>query len=208
MPRRFRDRGKESSVEYLKQATQRLEAAPADDLNKWVAELERLMDQKLAGDLAPLACRTYFVTRMSRAFDEFKWNAKAADLLFRRAQSMPPAEAKLWREAFEALLTKQIGQNDKEILDGGPAYAVPLVLIPVDGLHRDQKYSAERGKKYRQRLKQLTAEDVSLWKDKVDQFAGTDLDAAVNVILLDEFFAKEQFHRSKFQSAVAVAKSK
>ena len=98
---------------------------------------------------------------------------------------MPASEAKDWKEAFEVLLRKEIGQTDTTIYDGGPAWAVPLVLIPVDALHEGQKYNAERGKKYRARLKQLTAEDISLWRDKVDRFGGTELDAAVNIILLD-----------------------
>ena len=143
---------------------------------------------------------------LSVAFDDLKWNAKTADDLFQRAQSMPASEAKVWKEAFEALLKKKIGQTDTEVLDGGPAWAVPLVLIPVDALHEGQKYSAERGKKYRARLKQLTADDVSLWKDKVDKFGGTKLDAAVNIILLDDYFDKEQFQRDKFKAAIGAGK--
>jgi hypothetical protein len=185
----------------IKEATRRLEAAPAEALDKWVVELERIMGKKLEG-LARQGCRTYFVTRVSVAFDDLKWNARAADELFQRAQTMPATEAKAWKEAFEALLKKEIGQTGAEVLDGGPAYAVPLVLIPVGALHEGQKYSAERGKKYLARLKQLTAEDVSLWKDKVDRFGGTDLDAAVNIILLNDYFEKEQFRRDKFKATV------
>jgi hypothetical protein len=164
------------------------------------------MDKKLDGELAKQACRTYFVSRMSVAFDDLKWNAKAADNLFQRARTMPATEAKVWKEAFEGLLKKEIGQTATENYAGGPAYAVPLVLIPVDALHEGQKYSAESGKKYRARLKQLTAEDVSLWKDKVDKFGGTELDAAVNIILLDDYFDKEQFQRDKFKAAIGADK--
>src|SRR5262249_36112967 len=147
-------------------------------------------------------CRTDFVIHLSVAFDDLKWNAKRAENLFKRAQSMPASEAKVWKEAFESLLKKEIGQTDTTIYAGGPAWAVPLVLIPVDALHEGQKYSVERGKKYLARLKQLTAEDVSLWKDKVDQFGGTKLDAAVNIILLDDYFDKEQFQRAKLKAAI------
>jgi hypothetical protein len=193
-------------VELLNKVRKRLEAAPAKALDKWVVELERIMDQKLEGELAKQACRTYFVIRLSVAFDDLTWNAKAADNLFKRAQTMPASEAKVWKKAFEALLKKEIGQTATEVLDGGPAYAVPLVLIPVDALHEGQKYSAERGQKYRARLKQLTADDVSLWKDKVDKFGGTKLDAAVNLILLDGYFDKEQFQRDKFKAAIGAGK--
>ena len=62
---------------------------PRKDLDKWVVELERIMDKKLDGWLAKQACRTDFVTRMSVAFDGLKWNAKAADNLFQRARTMP-----------------------------------------------------------------------------------------------------------------------
>jgi hypothetical protein len=206
VPLRLGERGAEISVDYLKKATKRLEAAPAEDLDKWVAELERIMDKKLDGDLAKQGCRTYFVTRVSLAFDGLKWNAKAADVLFQRARTMPPSEAKAWKEAFEALLKKEIGQTATEVLDGGPAYAVPLVLIPVEAFHEGQKYSVGRGKKYLARLKQLTADDVSLWKDKVDQFGGTQLDAAVNIIRLDDYFHQETFQRDKFKDAVGARK--
>jgi hypothetical protein len=110
------------------------------------------------------------------------------------------------RAAFEALLKKEIGQTAITNYPGGPAYAVPLVLIPIDALHEGQKYSAECGKKYLARLKQLTAENVSLWKDKVDRFWGTELDAAVNIILLDPYFDKELFQRDKFKAAIGAGK--
>ncbi len=186
----------------------RLEAVPREDLEKWVVELERIMDKKLKDGVssARQACRTDFVTRVSVAFDGLKWNAKTADDLFRRAQSMPASEAKVWKEAFEVLLKKEIGQTDTSDYAGGPAWAVPLVLIPVDALHEGQKYSAERAKKYLARMKQLTADDVSLWRDKVDEFGGTKLDAAMNIILLDDYFDKEKFQRNKFKAAIGTRK--
>jgi hypothetical protein len=198
--------GTKISVDFVEKASKRLEAVPAEDLDKWVVELERIMDKQLEGGLAKQACRTYFVNRVSVAFDDLKWNAKTADNLFQRAQTMPPTEAKAWKKAFEALLKKEIGQTDKEVSDGGPAYAVALVLIPVEVLHEGPKYSAARGKKYRARLKQLTAADVSLWQEKVDQFGGTELDAAVNIILLDDYFDNEKFQRDKFKAAIEASK--
>src|SRR5262249_43615649 len=122
-------------VELLEKVRKRLEAAPAEALDKWVVELERIMDQKLEGELAKQACRTCFVMRMSVAFDDSKWNAKAADKLFQRAQTMPASEARVWKKAFEELLKKEIGQTATTYYAGGPAYAVPLVLIPLEALH-------------------------------------------------------------------------
>jgi hypothetical protein len=196
------------TVDGLNKVRKRLEAVPKEDLEKWVVELERIMDMKLKDGVpsARQACRTDFVIHVSVAFDDLKWNAKTADDLFKRAQSMPASEAKVWKEAFEVLLKKEIGQTDTSNYAGGPAWAVPLVLIPVDALHEGQKYSATRGKKYLARLKQLTAEDVSLWKNKVDQFGGTELDAAVNIILLDDYFDKEKFQRDKFKPAIEARK--
>ena len=200
--------GKPVTVDAVERARKRLESVPAEDLEKWVVELERIIDTKLKDGLpsARQVCRTDFVIHLSVAFNDLQWNAKAADKLFRRAQTMPAAEAKAWKQAFEALLKKKIGQTDTEVFDGGPAWAVPLVLIPVDALHEGQEYSARRGKKYRARLKQLTAEDVSLWQEKVDAFGGTKLDAAVNIILLDDFFDKESFQRDEFRAAVGALK--
>lgn len=177
-------------------ATQRLEAAPAEELDKWVAELERITGTKLNTLLEKQGCRTEFVSRMSVAFDRLKWNAKTADILFQRAQTIPPSEAKVWKQAFERVLNDGID----------PACLVPLVLIPVDALYEGQKYSAERAKKYLARLKQLTADDLSLWKDKVDEFGGTRLDAAMNIILLDGYFDKETFQRDKFKAAIGAKK--
>ena len=119
---------------------------------------------------------------------------------------MPASEAKVWKEVFEAVLKKEIGQTDTGTRAGGPAWAVPLVLIPVDALHEGPKYSPERGRKYRARLRQLTAADVALWKDRVDRFGGTHLDAAVNLILLDAYFDKEQFQRARFKAAAGAGK--
>ncbi|HEY7312454.1 MAG TPA: hypothetical protein VH643_24025 [Gemmataceae bacterium] len=196
------------TVDGLNKARKRLESVPKEDLEKWVVELERIMDTKLKDGIpsARQVCRTDFVIHVSVAFDDLKWDAKTADNLFKRAQTLSAAEAKVWKEAFESLLKKKIGQTDTTVHDGGPAWAVPLVLIPIDALHQGQKYSVERGKKYRARLKQLTAEDVSLWKNKVDRFGGTQLDAAVNIILLDDYFDKEKFQREKFKTAIEARK--
>jgi hypothetical protein len=188
-------------VDQLNKVTKRLEAAPAEALDSWIVELERIMDRKLEG-IARQGCRTYFVTRVSVAFDDLKWNARTADRLFQRARTLPATEARAWKKAFESLLGKEIGQSDTEVLDGGPAYAVPLVLIPIDAFHEGEQYGTERGKKYLARLKQLTAQDVSLWREKVDAFGGTDLDAAVNIILLDDYFAEEKFQREKLKAAI------
>jgi hypothetical protein len=76
----------------------------------------------------------------------------------------------------------------------------------VDALYEGQKYSAERAKKYLARLKQLTADDVSLWKDKMDEFGSTRLDAVMNIILLDGYFDKETFQRDKFKAAIGARK--
>src|SRR4051812_7513599 len=56
--------GTEISVDYVRKASKRLEAVPAADLDKWVAELERITDQRLKDGVpsARQACRTDFVT--------------------------------------------------------------------------------------------------------------------------------------------------
>jgi hypothetical protein len=184
------------TVQAGEAARQRLEAVPAEDLDKWVAELERITDTELNTSLEKQLWRTEFVSRMSVAFDRLKWNAKNAGVLFQRAETIPPSEAKVWRQAFERVLNDRID----------PACLVPLVLIPVDALYEGQKYSAERAKKYLARLKQLTADDVSLWKDKVDEFGGTRLDGAMNIILLDGYFDNETFQRDKFKAAIGARK--
>jgi len=41
-----------------------------------------------------------------------------------------------------------------------------------------------------------------LWKEKVDEWGGTRLDAAMNITLLDDFFDKEKFQQDKFKTAI------
>ena len=195
--------GQPISAEFGRRATQRLESGSRGDLDEWVRELERIIDTPLKG-LAAQACRTHFVTRMSLAFDGPDLNPKASGRLFQRAQTLSSEEAKLWKTALEALLMKVIGQTDSEVLDGGPSYAVPLLLIPVDALHEQERYSPARGEKYRARICQLTPADLALWKERVDTFGGTQLDAAVNIILLDPFFENETFRRDRFHSTLGV----
>ena len=125
VPLDFGRPGTPIKVDAVEKATRRLESAPAEDLDKWVVELERIMDTKLDGELAKQACRTCFVSRMSVAFDDLQWNARAADNLFRRAQTMPASEAKGWKEAFEGLLKKEIGQTVTTHSAGGAGVRCP-----------------------------------------------------------------------------------
>ncbi len=184
--------GMKIPVEGLNQARLRLESAPEAELTKWVGELERIAGQKVENELEEAGCRTYFVIRMSVAFDGLQWNARKAESLFQRARTMPPAEARLWQEAFQAVLKREISR----------AYMVPLVLLPVEALHVGPRFNTERSHRYLARLKQLTAEDLALWQSRVDRFGGTDLDAAVNIVLLEEFFTQEKFQRDRFRAAV------
>lgn len=208
VPLRIAGPDRKISVDGLSRVKTRLEAVPAAVLEKWVVELERIIDIKLKDGIpsAKQTCRTDFVIHMSVAFDDLKWNARTADELFHRAESLPASEARTWKEAFELLLNQQIGQTDTSNYDGGPAWAVPLVLIPVDSLYEGQKYSIERGRKYLARLKQLTADDVTLWREKVDEFGGTTLDAVMNIILLDDHFDNENFQRDRFLAAIEARK--
>ena len=81
----------EFTVDGLNKVRKRLEAVPKEDLEKWVVELERIMDTKLKdGVPSPRqVCRTDFVIRLSVAFDDLQWKAKTADDLFKRARSTP-----------------------------------------------------------------------------------------------------------------------
>lgn len=189
------------SVDWGKKATKRLEAAPEEDLAKWVVELKRITDKNLDGELEEQVCRTYFVTRMSLAFDDHKWNATVSDKLFHRAQAMKASDVKVWKEAFETLL-----KSERTVLLNEQDYAVPLVLFPVEPLFDKWKYNSERGQKYLARMQQLTFEDVLLWYD-ADNFWGTKLDAAVNIILLDDFFNQETFQRDNFKAAIEARKN-
>jgi len=177
----------------LSKTNKRLEAAPKGEMTKWLIELERITDKNFDSGAAKAECLTWFVNRLSVAFaPDDKYDTKVGDNLLKRAQSISATEGKAWQEALEGILKTKIGK----------AYSVPLVLIPVDVFYEDNKYSVERAKKYQARLKQLTVEDLVLWTKNVDEFGGTEVDGAVNIILLDGFFEKEQFQRIKFKTAV------
>src|SRR5580698_1182975 len=106
------------AVDLLNKVRRRLEAVPAEDLEKWVVELERIIDKKLKdGVPSPRqVCRTDFAIHLSVAFDDLKWDAKSAESLFQRARSMSASEAKDWKEAFEVLLNKKMWQTETENL--------------------------------------------------------------------------------------------
>jgi hypothetical protein len=40
----------------------------------------------------------------------------------------------------------------------------------------------------------------------VDEFGGTQLDAAVNIFMLHDYFDKEEFQRDKFKAAIEARK--
>ncbi|MEZ6134468.1 MAG: protein kinase [Pirellulaceae bacterium] len=202
--------------------TRRLEAAPEVELDKWVDELERVTGDELDGELARQACRTYIVNRMSVLFDKGDWNPKTASRLFKQLQSLNPSEVEAWQNAFESLMKETIGQNDREVFDGGPSYAVPLVLIAVESLLDNEPKDLSSGAndlslasglsaapvvrksagKYRKRLSRLSKQDIAAWRSKVDRFGGTKLDAAMNIILLDDYFVDEAFQDGDFAATL------
>ncbi len=195
VPLRAWEPGTGISVEFLREAAKRLESSPKVALDKWIAELERITDNKFETDVEKQGFRTDFVNHMSVAFDGLAWNTESADKLFERAQTMPTSAANAWTKAFETLLNKELQYP----------HVVPLVLIPIDVLHDGTTYNVERGNMYLARVNQLTADDITLWKNAVDEFGGTKLDAAMNIILLDGYFDKEEFQRHKFRAAVGGA---
>ena len=68
-------KGEPIRVDGIEKATKRLESAPAKDLEKWVVELERIMDTKLKDGLpsARQVCRTDFVIHLNDYFDKEKF---------------------------------------------------------------------------------------------------------------------------------------
>lgn len=194
--------GSTISVAMGNQLEARLKSAPEGELDKWIDELERITGEELDGDLARQACRTYFANRMSLAFNDDNWDPTKVDLLYRRAQSLSPTEAAAWKNAFESLLGEEIGQTDEVVLDGGPSYAVPLALIAVDAFFNGQTYDDAAGNKYRDRLKQLTRNDLALWRSKVDEYGGGKIDAAINIVLLDDYFTDGTFNNGDFEATL------
>ena len=180
--------GGEIPIDALKLMAKRLEATPADHLEKWMLELARIADQEFATELERQGCRTDFANRMGMAYDGLKWDAATSNSLLERARTMPTDEVQLWIESLEKVLEKEVAYP----------HIVPLALVPVGALHPNDQFSRQRSQKYLARLRQLTSRDVTLWREKVDEFGGTDIDAAVNVILSDAYFVDENFQRDEF----------
>ena len=90
-------------MDVLNKVRKRLEAVPEEDLEKWVVELERIMDKKLKDGVpsARQVCRTDFVIHLSVAFDDLKWNAKTADNLFKRAKPCQRLKPKSGRKRLK-----------------------------------------------------------------------------------------------------------
>ena len=207
--------GAPTSVAMGNELTQRLEAVPEGELDKWIAELERVTGDNLDGEMARQACRTYIVNRMTNLFDHGKWNKPRADELFFRTRLISRSEAEAWRQVLEPLLGEALGQSDKEVAGGGPSYGVPLAVICNDALYEidedsvdsgfsdiQEQYKTNKADKYRKRLTQLSKQDIAAWRSKVDRFGGTKLDAAMNIILLDDYFVDEIFQNDDFKATL------
>lgn len=118
-------------VELLNKVRERLEAAPAEDLDNWVVVLERITGTKLDGD-----CKTgmphLFRDSNERGLPRSRVEREGCRQPF-RAQTIPAAEAKVWKESFEALLKKEIRQR-----------SVPART--VQGRYRDKEEVRAKGR--------------------------------------------------------------
>ena len=136
--------------------------------------------------------RTYgmfLTTRLSILYDKTSFRPDISEKLLRRLGSIKPSHIEKWKRECDRVLKES---KSKVFLAG--------VLVSVDRFYENDQYSTARAEKYVQRLSQLSKEAVKKWLENVDQYKGTELDAAMNIILIDEFFDKEKFDYNKYVS--------
>jgi hypothetical protein len=191
-------------------------AVESDELRAWFSSMEKATEQDIPfkaasrqevaiGLILPLdetssvkdtvSLIRFLGERMTVLFNKNKFKPAESKKLLKRLNSLKPENVKAWESAFHKTLDKNVSK-----------VFVVGILLPVDGLYESDTYSSVRAEHYLKRLGQISKEDVQLWKYEVDQFGGTELDAAMNIALLEAVFEKEKFQRAKFKELVAASK--
>ncbi len=137
-------------------------------------------------------CGLYFLgDRMSILYNGGIPRLDISKKLVNRLQSLKPFDVDNWQDGFQIVR----GQQPRKSVTA-------LYLIPVDQLFQSDQYSTENGKKYLLRLKSIPKEAIDRWEKEVDKYGGFDMDAAMNIILVDMFFEEERFNQEVYDEAV------
>lgn len=167
----------------------RLESTPKD----FSTGLQDLLE-KVTGERKDQIFLTFvpFFAEMSLLFDKNgKFQKDVAVKYIKRLDSIEHAEYRLWLDTFNQVL----GQDTQK----GP---VALYLLPVDRFFAKDRYDPDCGKKYVQRLKSVPKDAIQRWLNDVNPIEATTVGAAMNIVLLDEFFENDSFNATRYAAAL------
>ena len=148
-------------------------------------------DKKVIGNMHLARFNMFLTVRMSLLFPEDEFDAQVSGRLLGRLVTLQPADVKCWKQAMD----KALGKSVNEVI-------LALLLLPVDPLFVDGKYTATSAEPYLSRLSQVPTSAISDWMEKVDRHGGLEVDAAVNIILVDQFFPDGSFSPKAFSAAL------
>jgi hypothetical protein len=172
----------------MQQMTSRMKSFPPDPSKAWVSGIEKASGEtQNQGKLAEFLM--FFVSRMSILFDGDNFKSDVSDKLLHRLASVDSEQVQKWKVEYD----KVLGQNMNKV-------PIAFILLPVDRFYESDRYMTDRAGIYRERLKQLSKEDVKRWIDEIDQYGGSELDGAMNIILIDEFFNGERFDKETYNA--------
>jgi hypothetical protein len=133
--------------------------------------------------------------RMSILYDGTKFRQDMSDKLLKRLASIKPEQFQRWKENFDNILGGDINK-----------VYIATTLIPVDKLFESDQYSDVRAVQYIQRLTHLSKDSVKRWIGEIDRYRGTELDAALNIVLIDEFFDNNVFNAGAYDAMLKAQK--
>jgi hypothetical protein len=118
-------------------------------------------------------------------------DAGVSQALLGRLVTLQPEDVESWKQAMDKALDKSVNE-----------VILALLLLPVDPLFVDGKYTATTAEPYLDRLEQLPTSAINDWMEKVDRYGGLEIDAAINTILIDQYFPEGNFSQEAFAKAV------
>jgi len=133
-----------------------------------------------------------FPTNMSVLFNGGKYNENLHKRFAKRLRSMPEREFANWVKA-----TVKILSADTSI------WSLALTLVAVDPLFdKADHYVPERAGKYLKRPQGLSIKHIALWVRKIRVYGTIPDDAALSIMLIDDFFDGDRFNEKVFNEVL------
>jgi hypothetical protein len=163
-----------------------------DRMREWRESMAQATGHSV-DELNFLRYNLWIAEHMSLLYDVKQLRPDVESKMFNRLKSLQPANVQPWHDAFKEVL------GERDLADD----VVVLVILPVDRFFDSDRYVSNKAIPYLNRLRNLPGSVIGRWVNEVDQFKGTQLDAAMNIILLDAFFQGDRFDEVAFQTALS-----